>query len=221
MPACCRPDGDERVRGQRTKLVPIEEQRPAEFGRIDVVALGKAADDAPLRHLVDTAEPLFQLAKGLLLLGGRSRRKAPKLLLPAKLDLVGALQNFFERDPPRLSAAGRIVAWNIDREWQAAALEDGISVKQRVAVAMLEGETHKALRVVAPQPLHGFVERHHLAPFRLDLIEQGLEKRIGDLRDRLPTGIGGFWRPHIVQGEDDSRALRIGREQAMGPKMVE
>ena len=90
-----------------------------------------------------------------------------------------------------------------------------------VAIAVIEGEADEASALALLQAAHGLVERDHVEVRLLHLVEHGFEEFGRDLEDAVRRK--GLFRPgtHVMQGEDQPMPLGIGREQAVGARVVE
>jgi len=80
--------GDQRIRGERSDLIPSQHQLVAGCGHVDVVCVGERTDNLALPCFVDAAQPLIDLLEATLLLLRRFRRETPQAALAAKLDLA-------------------------------------------------------------------------------------------------------------------------------------
>src|SRR5262249_57365879 len=104
-----------------------------------------------LRRLIDAAQPLINLLEAPALLVRRHVGQSPQSSLAAKLYLPGSCDCLFQREPPQLAPARRIVGGDVDGERQRAPLKQRISVADRVAVGLVEGEAGEAPLVVLAQ----------------------------------------------------------------------
>jgi hypothetical protein len=155
-------------------------------------------------------------------LRGRSL-KPPQRVVAAKLDLGSAGDDLLEREPPQFAVAIGIVGRHVERERQRAALEQGKSVFEIVAIAVVEGEAGEAPVIALFQSLHRLVKGEHIESGLLHLIEH----RIEEVRRHLEYAIGrqtvGPMRlgPNMVQREDHAHPLRIEGEQAVSARVVQ
>jgi hypothetical protein len=130
----------------------------------------------------------------------------------AKLDLAGSRDHLLEREPPKLAPSGRIVRGDVEGEWQRTPLEQRISVAEGVQVALVEGETDEAPRLVFSEAPHYFIEGDNVEPGLFHLIEHGLEKVGGDFKVAVGRkGLRLRW-PHMVERENHAGSLGVGRK---------